>query len=121
MTPAQVLKRESAKARSSALEETLALQLRAAGLTRGMVREFQFHDVRRWRFDFAWPDNDPLVAVEVEGGIWTSGRHNRPTGMLQDMEKYAEAATRAWYVIRVSGEHIKSGRALEWIQQMVKP
>jgi len=104
----------------SALEEQLMLQLRAAKLTGGLQREWRFHDSRRWRFDFAWPANDPLVAVEVEGGIWTGGRHTRGKGATQDMEKYAVAATRAWYVLRVTGEHIKSGQALAWIQQMVR-
>jgi hypothetical protein len=104
----------------SQLEDELALQLRAANLTAGMEREWRFHPARRWRFDFAWPANDPLVAVEVEGGIWTNGRHTRGSGAKADMEKYAEAATRAWYVLRVTADHIRSGQALRWIEQMVR-
>jgi len=106
--------------RVSQHEEDLAFQLRAAGLERGMEREWRFDPVRRWRFDFAWPGNDPLVAVEVEGGTWINGRHSRGAGMAADMEKYNEASTKAWYVLRVTAEHIKSGQALAWIQQMVK-
>ena len=105
----------------SALEETLAFQLRAAKLDAGMVREWRFHPIRKWRFDFAWPEHDPLVAVEIEGGLFSAGRHTRGAGARADMEKYAEAATRAWYVIRVSGDHIKSGQALRWIEQMLRP
>ena len=104
----------------SALNEQLALQLRAAGLTTGMVREWRFHPERRWRFDFAWPANDPLVAVEVEGGLFVAGRHSRGAGARADMEKYNAAATQAWYVLRVSGDHIKSGQALRWSEQMVR-
>jgi len=121
MTPAAVLARETAKARRIVHEEAMYVQLRAAGLTNGMQREWKFEDTRRWRFDFAWPDNNPLVAVECEGGLWTGGRHNTPTGMLGDMEKYNAASLKAWYVLRVSAEHIKSGQALAWIKQMVKP
>jgi hypothetical protein len=59
--------------------------------------EFQFHDTRRWRFDYAWPMR--MVALEVEGGIWTEGRHTRGAGFLADNEKYSEAAIAGWRVI----------------------
>jgi len=121
MTPAEVLAAETAKVKRSSLEDALNLQLVAAKLTRGMQREWRFDTTRRWRFDFAWPNQAPLVAVEVEGGIWSNGRHTRGSGAKADMEKYAVAATLAWYVLRVSGDHIRSGQALRWIEQMVKP
>lgn len=31
---------------------------------------------------------DKKVAIEREGGIWSGGRHTRPQGYLNDMEKY---------------------------------
>lgn len=64
-------------AKKSKGEEALALDLRAEKVA-GWVREHRFHPARRWRFDFAWPEL--LFAVEVEGGIWTGGRHNRGSG-----------------------------------------
>jgi hypothetical protein len=75
----------------------------------------KFLHERNWRFDFAWPDR--RVAVEVEGGMWSEGRHVRGTGFLEDCRKYAEAALRGWLVLRVTGEHIESGEALEWIER----
>ena len=98
----------------SALEEAFALQLRATGLDAGVTREFRFHQSRRWRFDFAWPVK--RVAVEVEGGIWTRGRHTRGGGYIGDLEKYNEAAVMGWVVLRVAGEHIEDGRALRWLE-----
>jgi hypothetical protein len=62
------------------------------------VTEHKFHDDRKWKFDFAWVEQ--LVALEVEGGIWIVGRHNRPVGMLKDMEKYNAAAVLGWRVLR---------------------
>lgn len=62
--------------------------------------EYVFHPTRRWRFDFAWPLH--RVALEVEGGIWTKGRHVRGVGYLRDMEKYNAAAVLGWRLIRVT-------------------
>jgi len=64
------------------------------------VAEFVFHPVRKWRFDFAWPEC--MLAVEIEGGIWTAGRHIRPVGMENDMIKYNAAAELGWRVLRYS-------------------
>jgi very-short-patch-repair endonuclease len=60
-------------------------------------REYRFCD-RRWRFDFAWPQH--RVAVELEGGQWTRGRHTRPLGFEADCHKYNFAAVAGWRVLR---------------------
>lgn len=117
MTPDDTLKRESAKARDKALEEALALQIRAAKLT-APLREHKPIEGRQWRCDFCWPDR--LVAVEVEGGIWNGGRHIRPAGFEADAEKYNAMAIAGWAVLRVTPGHIKSGQALQWIQRLVR-
>lgn len=97
----------------TALEDALAFQIKAAKLPEP-VREHVFAKPRRWRFDFAWPSFK--LAVEVEGAIFVGGRHNRPMGMMADMEKYNVAALLGWKVLRVAGPHVKSGEALEWIE-----
>jgi len=67
------------------------------------VKEYQFAPPRRWRFDYAIPS--VKIALEVEGGVWTRGRHTRPKGFLSDMEKYNAAAVAGWKVLRtVPGE-----------------
>jgi len=45
---------------------------------------------RRWRADFAFVEEK--VLVEVQGGIWTGGRHGRGAGIENDYEKWANAA-----------------------------
>lgn len=60
--------------------------------------EHRFHPVRRWRFDIAWTKQK--VALEVEGGVWTKGRHTRGTGFIRDIEKYNTAAALGWVVLR---------------------
>jgi hypothetical protein len=62
--------------------------------------EYQFVPERGWRFDYAWPDS--MVALEIEGGVYTGGRHVRGAGYEQDLDKYNEAALRGWKVIRFS-------------------
>lgn len=66
--------------------------------------EYRFAPPRRWRFDFAWPSQ--LVAVELEGGLWNGGRHNRPRGYIADMDKYNAATVAGWRVLRYTGQHL---------------
>jgi very-short-patch-repair endonuclease len=79
--------------------------------------EVRFHPVRRWRFDFAWPEL--MLALEIDGGIYVRGRHVTPVGFRKDCEKLNTALTLGWRVLRVVPDHIKSGEALEWVQKMM--
>lgn len=71
--------------------------LTAAGLPLP-VREHRFHAVRKWRFDYAWPDS--LLALEVDGGIWIRGGHNRGAQMLKTWQKENEAVCAGWRILR---------------------
>ena len=64
------------------------------------VKEYKFHPERRWRFDYAVPAYK--IALEVEGGVWTQGRHTRPQGFLGDIEKYNTATLMGWRVFRTT-------------------
>lgn len=72
----------------------------APDLAAGMVAEHRFAPPRRWRFDFAWPLETGGVAVELDGGAYTNGRHTRGAGFEADCEKLNEAAVRGWRVLR---------------------
>lgn len=69
---------------------------------------------RRWRFDYAWLD--PLVALEVEGGIWVRGRHSRGAGMLSDMDKYNHAALTGWTVLRTTPDGLSTKKTIELLR-----
>ena len=98
----------------SALEETFALQLRAEKVP-PPYREYRFHPTRRWRFDFAWPAQK--VAVEIEGGVFSRGRHTRGSGFVKDCEKYNNAALMGWTVLRFAQPHLKDLSALRFTQR----
>jgi len=97
----------------SALEENLAILIAAETLS-VPSREYRFAPPRRWRFDFAWPAIK--LAVEVEGGTWSGGRHTRGAGFAKDCEKYNAAASLGWRVLRFTKEMIEDRTAIEMIR-----
>lgn len=70
------------------------------------VPEYRFHALRRWRFDYAWPLHK--LALEIEGGIWTQGRHTRGSGAVADLEKYSEAALLGWRILYVQPRDLRT-------------
>ena len=87
---------------TSDLEYAFATRLRqiAPHIAPG-VAEYQFTATRKWRFDRAWPEQ--RVAVELEGGVWSNGRHTRPAGYEADCQKYNAATALGWRVFRFTG------------------
>jgi len=106
--------REPKERQKSAPEAMLELQIRADRLPIPEA-EHKFHAGRNWRIDLAWPTL--RLGVEIEGGIWTGGRHTRGSGFTADCEKYAELAIAGWRLIRVTPEHIRTGQALTWLKR----
>ena len=96
-------------------ESTLANQLSALKI--GFEQEFKFHPKRKWRADFHLVEK--RILIEVEGGIWSNGRHTRGKGYIGDMEKYNAAVVMGYQVLRFSTEQVKSGLAVRQIEQMV--
>lgn len=80
-------------------------------------QEFKFHPERKWRADFHLIGKK--ILVEVEGGIWSGGRHTRGKGYIGDMEKYNAATMMGYQVIRFSTDQVKSGHAIQQIEKMV--
>jgi very-short-patch-repair endonuclease len=79
------------------------------------IAEHKFHPERKWRFDFAAPK--PMVAIEIEGGVWTRGRHSRGAGMVADMRKYNTATALGWKLIRVTPQIFEQdfGAVCKWV------
>lgn len=70
---------------------------------------------RRFRADLAWPP--ARLLVEVDGGVWTGGRHSRGAGIRSDCVKISLAVANGWRVMRVIPDQIKSGEAAGWVER----
>ena len=81
------------------------------------IKEHKFHPVRRWRFDYAIPT--AKIAIEVEGGVWTGGRHTSPKGFLNDMEKYNTAAIMGWRLLRNTPDRLCSNETLQMVRDII--
>lgn len=75
------------------------------------LAEHQFCDGRKWRFDFACLDI--ATAIEIDGGVWTGGRHSRGTGQVADMEKLNTAQLFGWIVLRYTPQQFDGWAWLE--------
>ncbi len=96
-------------------EETFALDCKSYKFS--PVREYQFCKGRRWRFDFAFPEQ--MVAIEVEGGTWNGGRHTRGSGYEKDLEKYNAATALGWKVYRYTTAMVIRGDAINLLLSVI--
>jgi len=98
-------------------EEAFALHCRVEKLN--PEREFRFYPERKWRFDFCFPAQ--LIGIEIEGGTWTGGRHNRGAGFEKDAEKYNQAAKMGYRILRYSTQMVLNGDAINDILELLRP
>ena len=82
------------------------------------VPEYRFCKSRRWKFDFCFVKAQ--LALEIEGGVWTNGRHTRGSGFIKDMEKYHQANLLGFKLLRVTPEQLDNGVAVGLIEQYFK-
>ncbi len=101
----------------SAIEEKLLFHIKTAGLPEP-EREYRFDAVKRYRFDFAYPDQ--MLAIEVEGGTWVSNTgHTSGTGYHSNVRKYNLAVVKGWKLLRFTTDMVTSGEALRVIEDVL--
>jgi very-short-patch-repair endonuclease len=88
------------------------------GQGKGIRKRLQEAGLQDWRFDFAWVYLK--LAVEIEGGVWSRGRHVRGSGYISDMRKYNAAQLAGWTVLRYDSESVASGRAINEVEVIIK-
>lgn len=96
-------------------EDNYFIQWIKSELDLDFVQELKFHPVRKWRFDYACERYK--IAIEVEGGVFTQGRHSRGAGMVNDMEKYNTAVVNGWILLRVIPRELMTTKTLKYIEQ----
>lgn len=84
------------------------------GLGPGLRDRLRAAGLQDWRFDLCSPSL--MIAVEIEGGAWTGGRHTRGAGFSGDLRKYAAAQRLGWTIIRTDYAMIRSGEAYTTIR-----
>jgi hypothetical protein len=65
-----------------------------------LEKEFRFWPKgKAWLADYRVVGK--MVLIELEGGVWSKGRHVRPAGFIEDCIKYNKAAMMGYMVIRI--------------------
>lgn len=95
--------RPSAETKSN-LEAELDFLLKRLGYPKP-EEEYYFHPDRKFRADRAYPHRK--ILIEVEGGIYTQGRHTRPEGYTRDCEKYSWASIMGYMIIRLTAPMLR--------------
>lgn len=81
-----------------------------------LEKEYKFCPGREWRADYRigqW-------LIELEGGVYSGGRHTRAKGFIEDIYKYNMAAMLGYRVIRI-GTGMATAHYLEQIIKEVSP
>ena len=111
------------KAATPLIDPEFKAALLAAGLPLPKP-EYRFHPERKWRWDYAWPNASlfsPLdytnLALEVQGGIWSRGRHATGAGIKGDMEKFSEGAALGWRLLLVEPKDLASPTTMDLIRR----
>jgi very-short-patch-repair endonuclease len=92
-------------------EANLVLEAHIRELGLPFEKEFQFHFERKWRSDYIVKG----ILVEIEGAVWTQGRHTRGSGYTNDLEKYRTAAALGYKVFRFSTQEVLDGTAKSFL------
>lgn len=119
--------------RNKAKHHDQFIQLVKIELNLDVWPEFHFTTERQWRFDYAIPVrwntdiHNPAktdlmelkIAIEVEGGIHSNGRHVRGKGYEGDMQKYTMASVNGWTLIRVTPKQLLTSETIETIKKAI--
>lgn len=111
----KALQRKRAVKRADDTAQRLFLEgCKAHGLPEP-VAEYQFHPTRRWRLDWAWVA--AKLALEIQGGLFSGGRHVRGAALLGEHEKLNAAAAAGWRVLFVTPQQVEDGSAFAVIRR----
>jgi very-short-patch-repair endonuclease len=67
------------------------------------VRQFKPIKDRKYKVDFFLPEYN--VIIEIEGGQWINGRHQRGIGFKVDIEKYNTITMAGYTLYRLTTDH----------------
>ncbi len=121
-TPVRGTGESPVASRSAQIDETSPELFLPACKLHGLSRpvpEHRFHPDRKWRFDYAWLKLK--VALEIDGGAYSQGRHTRGKGFIKDQEKRNEALLLGWKVFHCVPQDVKDGSVFELLKRALAP
>ena len=89
----------------SILQEYRFGAMACGGPGEGLRERLREASLQDWRFDWAFPRWK--VAVEVEGGVFVRGGHNRGAYYTDNCRKYNAAASMGWLVFRFTPDMLQ--------------
>jgi very-short-patch-repair endonuclease len=101
----------------SGLESYFLSLITVAGFGKDFKREVKFHPERKWRVDFL--DEKHKIAIEIEGGVYTRGRHTRPSGFIADCEKYNQLSICGYRLLRYATKKQMNEMAVSDIMRLI--
>jgi hypothetical protein len=79
------------------------------------VAEWEFSGHGAWRADYAWPEY--ALALEVNGGAWVNGRHNRGSHTMDEHRKMNQYAMEGWRVIYTTPKRLLTQETVEMVRR----
>jgi hypothetical protein len=77
-------------------------------------KEYEFCPGRKWRFDWLF---DSWLALEVQGALFTGGRHVRGAALVDEYAKLNEAVILGYAVLFCTPQDIESGAVFALIRR----
>lgn len=81
-----------------------------------LTPEYRFHPERLWRFDFCSPEF--RFYIEIDGGVFSQGRHTRGSGFIEDQVKRNEAVILGWRPIHIIPDQRNSPEIIDWVKRL---
>jgi very-short-patch-repair endonuclease len=119
----QLVKKQAAKAKSDAVSIRMRqlndrFQTKLVALNIAYQTEYQFHPIRKWKADYFFPAAN--LALEIEGGAFTNGRHTRGKGFIADMEKYNAMTLQGIKLLRYTPDQLNQPTTINNILKLCK-
>ena len=103
--------------KESALEKELRFQLLAHKIK--FEQEVKLIPGRRFSFDFFLPEHN--IAIEVQGGTWSSSKmgHNSGSGIRRDCEKSNLAQKHGYRIFKFTSDMVRMGDAVLFLKEIL--